>query len=242
MALRLGMDIHYHTADCFALLCFVLSAGRAVVKRDEKTLFLVFFILFPVFYVILRKSVLYDGWRHLYFIYPMMVVVSCRVLTGLISWGKTRPMGSLWAALIISVLSWDAARFMVSAHPLQAVYFNPIIGGMKGAFNRYNGDYWGIGLKEGAKWLDEKARLENRTITVWPYPLALGRYAIKQYDHIIAGDQKNACEYFLQVLLTNPEANTKVLNSPLLMHTMGVDGVPIGVIWKNENFQRTNTP
>ena len=42
-------------------------------------------------------------------------------------------------------------------HPYEYIYYNTFIGGEKGAFRRFELDYWGISYREAADWLNETA-------------------------------------------------------------------------------------
>ena len=78
----------------------------------------------------------------LLFIYPVLVVLAAAGWTGLRSPGPSavrRDEAQRWlAAGVASMLVFDV-RF----HPNQGVYFNALVGGPRGAFARYDMDYWG---------------------------------------------------------------------------------------------------
>jgi hypothetical protein len=105
----------------------------------------------PVVGVIALHSVLYDGWRHLYFIYPCLVLVAVRGWQAL--WDATwlerlrRP-----ALAAVTVASFAAtAWWMVRAHPYQNVYFNSLAGSY--LRERFELDYWGLGTREGLEYV-----------------------------------------------------------------------------------------
>ena len=43
----------------------------------------------------------------------------------------------------------DTGAFMVEAHPHEYVFFNMLVGGLRGARFRYEMDYWGISYRRG---------------------------------------------------------------------------------------------
>jgi hypothetical protein len=96
----------------------------------------------PVLAVIFLHSVIYDGWRHLYFIYPAMLLLATK--GWLLIWQQVRhrrilKIGTL-LALITTLLSTTA--WMVRAHPLQNVYFNTLVG--SDWKSKFDVDYWGL--------------------------------------------------------------------------------------------------
>ena len=109
----------------------------------------------PVLSVIALGSVLYDGWRQLFFIYPALlliaaqgVVAAVRVIRrGWDSW-LVRTATAL-AVLAIAIDVAGVVRFMVQAHPHAHVYFNAFVGGVPGARFRYELDYWGLSYRAG---------------------------------------------------------------------------------------------
>lgn len=120
--------------------------------------------ILPVALVIIRHSTLYDGVRHLLFIYPVLAVVAAAGWTAWLSrrdlWVR-RTAAALLAAGLVNVLSYD-----VRAHPNEAAYFNEIVGGPRGAFARYDMDYWGNCVLEAVAWSAKTAQLSGVPIAI----------------------------------------------------------------------------
>jgi len=135
-------------------LLFLLLLWRPVLKNTGSRLAgpLLFAAIFPVAYVIYQKSVLLDSWRHLLFVYPPWVVLSVlgweAVLREVNSTGKRLFVAAILILQIAQPFSW-----MIRNHPHAYVYFNPLVGGINGAFARYETDYWGNSLRGCAEWL-----------------------------------------------------------------------------------------
>ena len=100
-----------------------------------------FAVLFPIGYVIVRRSTLYDEIRQLLFVIPPLFVLAAlgwwRCLEALSRWRRTAAVGVLVVGLI------EPTIFQVRNHPNQVVYFNALLGGPKNAFKRFELDYWG---------------------------------------------------------------------------------------------------
>jgi len=103
----------------------------------------------PIAMVLLFHSVIYDGWRHLYFAYPAMLYFSIRgvaaVASGTSRLGQfaspVRVLLALMGALCLGQISWVMIRY----HPLQNVYFNRLAGANLGEIRRrFEMDYWGL--------------------------------------------------------------------------------------------------
>lgn len=117
-------------------------------------IFLVCFFV-PIISVILFKSIVYDSWRHLFFVYPPFVMIATKGFTSLEKYfsfhGRSMMrkimFGSTWVYLFYIVI------VMIISHPLQNVYFNTLAGNPKGKFEL---DYWGLSFRKGLEQILEK--------------------------------------------------------------------------------------
>lgn len=114
--------------------------------------------------IIALKSVLYDGWRQLYFIYPAFLMIALRGMHVL--WSRIQGLPVLrWlsGALIIVALA-NTIYWMISVHPFQNVYFNRFAG--TNWASRFDMDYWGLSNKAAIEYI--LAHDERQIIKVWP--------------------------------------------------------------------------
>jgi len=122
---------------------------------EQQDLFFLLAFAVPLLTVILGRSTVYDGWRHVYFVYPAFV---CLAVSGLaVLAAAFRPplaravlLGAIGAACLATLVT------MERLHPYEMLYFNFAAGRDAGA--RYDGDYWGLSLRRG---LEEALRAEG---------------------------------------------------------------------------------
>jgi hypothetical protein len=128
----------------FNTLCQIASRGASLWKGDEELQDAVFFGLFaaPIAAVILLHSPLYDGWRHLYFVYPAFLLLAIRGWVSLWSKDLIRMIGKSLLVVVTAISIVHTAAWMWQAHPFQNVYFNTLAG--TGLRSRYELDYWGL--------------------------------------------------------------------------------------------------
>ena len=128
--------------------------------------------LLPLVLVIVEHSTLYDGVRHLLFIYPILVVLAASGWAAGLSQGN-RPWVRISAGALLAAGLADVLVFDVKSYPNEAVYFNGIVGGPRGAFARYEMDYWGNCVLEAVAWSASAARLSGVPIAISgePWPL-----------------------------------------------------------------------
>lgn len=137
----------------FFLLVFQFSkTPLAFFNNSVKRHNLLFLALFigPVMAVILLKSVLYDGWRQLYFIYPSFALL---IVYGLHLLSSKKIFTPALSLLIISFIT--ASVFMVRYYPVQNVYFNNAFAFSPPEYLRENFemDYWGVSYKKAIEHL-----------------------------------------------------------------------------------------
>ncbi len=101
-------------------------------------------LLFPWAYAALRGSILYDGLRHFLFEVPVVIAgvawfVEVLLAAALARFGRR---AGLAAAVLIVLACVDQYATMIRLHPYQYVYFNRFGGGLAGAVDEYETDYY----------------------------------------------------------------------------------------------------
>ncbi len=127
--------------------------------------FLFFTALFPLLYVIYKKSPLYDGWRHMLFIYPPLVIISALTFISFIERYKIKYV-QYGIAVVVFLGLLLPAKYCLANHPNEIVYFNELEGGVSGAYGFYETDYYMNSVKQAAYKLAKSEDLYNTKDTV----------------------------------------------------------------------------
>ena len=139
-------------ATAFAVLRRPLASLRTFEGRLD-VLFIGWFAL-PIVMVIALQSVIYDGWRHLYFVYPALLLVALRGAWALWQQGQRlrwlRPVAVGAAGLAGLEMVYTVGR-MVQAHPQEQVYFSFLPG--EEVDRLFERDYWGLSYRQGLEWV-----------------------------------------------------------------------------------------
>lgn len=107
------------------------------------------FFLAPMGAVIILHSVVYDDWRHLYFIYAAFVPIVLFVMNELL---KTR-VGYIIQIACVLQLSWVGV-FMLRYYPFGQVYFNEFVSHRNEYLRKnYELDYWGCAYKQALTYI-----------------------------------------------------------------------------------------
>jgi hypothetical protein len=160
----------------------------------------------PLFAVIVLHSILYNGWRQMYFIYAPLLLIAllgCKTL-----WDFSAPHRYLRygiAALLIVSLS-HTGYWMIRYHPHQYLYFNILAGKFA---QRFDIDYGGASYQA----LLEKILRQDSTKTYSVFPLYhlwqinyfVGSQGLKpQYYRRLINDQTEACsDYIITIVRGN---------------------------------------
>lgn len=120
-----------------------------------------FVLIFPIFWVIIKGSNLYGAWRHLLFVYPALVVISACFWERMWLYRKSIYIKISVISLIITGLAGPLIH-TIKNHPLEYIYFNRLVGGVDGAFDKYETDYYYHSIGPASKWLKNYIR-ENES-------------------------------------------------------------------------------
>jgi hypothetical protein len=216
-------------------LAGVLTANR---ETRGAVALLVFAVVFPVGYIIVTKAAVYDAARHVLFVIPPLTMLAAFGWSRLFVLVRCRiALSACLSALFL--LGWiDPVRFWIVNHPNQIVYFNPLVGGIKGALLRYDLDYWNNSFEQAVHWLNATAERSGQPIlytSVYGGPSVIearqARYPGLRYissNHLEA-EKSN---FVIALLRGNAELLQTMLEAPNIAHAILVDGVPICLIFE----------
>ncbi len=132
----------------------------------------------PVVGCMVLRPVMYDGWRHLFFVYPALVYIAAIGMEGLhakaiAQFGEVRHRrfvnGALATALLASLA--PILAFMVTNHPFEHLYFNRFAGrDMAEVKQRYELDYWGLSYRPALEYILRTDPSPSIRILVANYP------------------------------------------------------------------------
>jgi hypothetical protein len=100
----------------------------------------------------------------MYFIVPPIAVLAGVGWDALLRSPRRRI--ALGAALALAIGLAEPVLFQIRNHPNQTVYFSPMIGGPRGAFGRYDMDYWGNCVLEAVEWSAAQAERAKMPVVI----------------------------------------------------------------------------
>lgn len=169
------------TTPVFYLAMFVcggaaltVRAGKGLAARQKPEgtdwyhIALAVNLIVPFVYVLASRPVLYNGWRHFYFVYPMMVLVMLygiavlgRMARNLPGRNVAKAYGCVVAVCVLSVGIWIGLN-----HPHEYAFFNRIA--LPYVTEYFQKDYWNVSQYELLRSACEQDGREQ--LKVWVLP------------------------------------------------------------------------
>jgi hypothetical protein len=188
-----------------------LSIACARTSRDAARIAALWTVAaLPVMAGILMGSTLYDGIRHLQFVSPVLVVLAAGGWTLVLGRARAahvrRGIAVVLAVGLATVLVFD-----IRAHPNQGVYFNALVGGPRGAYTRYDMDYWGNCMLQAVEWGVALAKSSGVPVTISGNPSHLVQLNAERFREVVFTDPSRQRHYLEVRLARGPVAAVKEL-------------------------------
>ncbi len=238
------------TLPLVSLVGFVIFLITTIIKRKEFTIeefLIVFAAIFPILYIYINHSQVYGGLRQILFTIP------CFVMVGILGYAKLQKMLKIKvpvSAILAVLLAALPAKFIFANTSLSYIYFNETIGGTKGAYGKFEMDYYLAGLRQSAEWFLENVARKNpsKKYEVLTYGMDQVKYYCRNDKNVHVGftrfDDRGSKKwdyaifynaYFDKDRLSSGEFPPKgTVFSPM------VDGKPMGCVIERlslENFE-----
>jgi hypothetical protein len=194
--------------------------------RERNFLLYVGCFIVPIFAVIILHSVVYDDWRHLYFVYPSFVLMGIYGIDRLLQYDRKMITQAVYGVCILQVAA--IGLFMVKSHPFSQVYFNALVSHDDESLRKnYDLEYWGCSFKQALDHITENDTakvIKVCCIHKTPLDNNIMMMPKEQRDRIVFVEQAPMADYFITNFRlhpddfpsTNIEYEIQVLNSTIL--------------------------
>ena len=149
-------------------------------RGDKEMCDLFFFsiVFFPILLIILINSTLYSGWRHLYFVYPYIIIIAIYGLNYFNNKFFKKIYSKLYILILVSFIiniSW-----MYKNHPNQNLYFNYFF---KNSFdNLFDLDYWGLSINQNLNFINKNYDGKYKISSIGNMDLELNKKFLEKKD------------------------------------------------------------
>jgi hypothetical protein len=144
--------------------------------------------IFPVACQVIGDGPAFTGLRHFTFVIPSLAVLAGIGFDGAVTMLATRYRAVSFGAFVgvLACFAWNAVT-LVMLHPYEYLFYNPLVGGLKGASRRYDLDYWFDSMPESVRLLESYLQRTEpvdarRPLQVYPVAVCGERLS---FEHIL---------------------------------------------------------
>lgn len=123
--------------------------------------FLLLLLVIPFAYIIIFRPSLYNGWRHFYFIYAVIILLSVWGVQFLLEWLS----GKKWCVCILGTITVCSLcltiTWIIRNHPYEYVYFNMPVHDF--IIEKMEKDYWSVSERDCLEYICKTDTRENIT-------------------------------------------------------------------------------
>lgn len=225
----------------FCLFGIVGALKRISSEKYKVSLLVLFWFVTPIARVTLPHTNIYGGVRQIMeYIPPMAILAGIGAKYMLDKFKNYRFV----VQIVIIGLFIPIIFKMISMHPNESVYFNTIIGGLKGAAAR-NIPGWGNSLgstyRQGVKWLNEHAEKGAKLATGFGLRSNIALIDLRsdiRFENRFRSGPKHDGEYIIEVTHEGTQEGSYMrtyLDHFLTpVYELTVEGVPVLKIWEND--------
>jgi len=174
-----------------------------------------------IFYFVL-KPVVYNGLRHFLFLLPFFSTLAAVFVIESFSWKK---MIKRIFLVFVSINSLLVIVAQIKLFPYQYLYYNELVGGLKGASRYFETDYWNASFREGILWLEKNVTNDKkkRKIYTCGTSLSVFYYFTDNLEWVANYDQAD-----FAICYTGSAEYKKIPGK--IIHTVQRDSVPLNYV------------
>lgn len=247
----------------FSLFGVIYSIKNISSEKNKTSILILLWFITPIIRVSLPQANIYGGIRQIMEYIPAMAILSGIGAKYIVSISDQylaqrfklinsltfkqfhiKPILTLQALAIF--LFVPIIFKLISLHPNQNVYFNSLMGGLRGAYEKDFPD-WGATLgsvyKQGSDWLNTNAEKNAKLVLVRGLlsnvPRITLREDIRFSDKYYSAEGKEG-EYIMEIYNYQwkydiPEVTRSYLETLKPVFELKVENVPLLIIWKNDS-------
>lgn len=177
--------------------------------------------------IVVFDSIVYDGWRHVYFIYPSLLIVAMALLHKLQQKMRIKPL--VIGMCIVQIAS--TMIYMVRNHPYQMTYFSSLVSHKEGYLRaNYEMDYWCVATKQAYEYLLANDTSSQIKVYMTSTPIQNNWLLLPKKDK--ARIQLLDCDEGAQYYITSYRYHPKDYKYPHKLYEIKVQGSNILTVYK----------
>lgn len=230
------------------ILSIIYIFKNGLSEKYSPSIFIMLWFIVPIARVTMPNANIYGGVRQIMEYIPAMSILAGIGAFYFANWVSKFLINKnhlLLLKICIVLLFIPISLKLISLHPNEGVYFNPLIGGLRGAKEK-NIPYWGESLgnpyKQGLIWINQNAKKNSKLVLTFGLKSNLPSIYIRpdiEFHNKYRGVDTRFGEYVIGLTNKNKYYNDTYYSKYLERflkpeHVVQIDGVPILKIWKND--------
>lgn len=169
-----------------------------------------------------------NGRQYLFVLPPLFMSASMAIRHGL-----ERIRSSGVKAVGLGLILLPGVMGILRLHPYEYVYYNSLVGGVRGAYRQYELDYWATSYREALETLNRSAEPGSRVFVYGPWEVVwqLARPDLELYDPPDDAFDRAAVDYLIVTTRANIDLQYRAWATEIAR--VQVDGVPLAYVLRN---------
>lgn len=213
-----------------AWIGFFAIVFKFIKEKQESaswSIILIWFIL-PVALQIILGSGVYDNFRQFLFILPPLFILAGLGWEALLSKIKL-PVAQITLAVLCIL---PGLVGIISLHPYPYIYYNSLVGGVRGAEGRFETDYWLTSYREAAVYLQENAP-QDANILAWGAGYNVQRFSRDDLAVYDFNTEEEVTEPFAYAVITTRfDMHKNMFKDAEVVYEVRKSGVLLAVVKK----------
>ena len=212
----------------------VFISFKSLLKKENMEPVVLFFMWFliPTLMISLLGSTIYDNARQLLFLIPPLFIIAGIGLDIILRNIKSR----LLQIVVVLMLILPGIYACIRLHPYQYIYYNELIGGVSGAFRKFDLDYSGTSFKEAQEYINSNSEPNVQTVVIIG-PRHLARVYVRPIlrENLLGTldtINPNGPGYYYVLFLTRANADINICTNGEIVYTIERDGGVLAYIRK----------
>jgi hypothetical protein len=198
------------------LLLLILLGMVSVFRSQHFTksqraigLVLILWFVIPISIPIIGNAIVYDNYRQFLFALPPLFILAGFGVDSILR----RQYLFQWKLIIVVIALLPCIMAIIKLHPYQYTYYNQIAGGIRGAFRKYELDYWCTSYRQIFEYANRELP-RNAEIAVWGPFLTANYYARPDFQLSVVGESPDLDTLKGKYLVLCSRHNTDLRISP----------------------------
>ena len=160
-------------------------------KLNHPVTFLMFLVVVNSILYLVLHPVIYNGIRHFLYLVTCVTLISAFFFVDILAVVEKKYKVSILAVVFFYGVFTVGRMFHL--HPYEYIYYNELIGGLKGAEGKFDMEYWGAGYKKGAEYVRELIEDMNlKDIKVYPCDNQFAVVYYSRFEYEIVNRSRDA--------------------------------------------------